>query len=462
MRLVCIRVSAWLCVFWLLAGPIYVSAHGYQVDEQSARRLGDSFSGGAAEARDASTAYYNPAGLIRLKQTEYVTGISLINTQTDFEGGAVTTDGLAVLPVQGNDGGDPDSNIVIPHLYVARPLTENTVFGFSLNVPYATGTDYDRDFVGRYFATESELFGVHINTSVGVAVTERFSMGIGLSLQYLDGSLGNDVNSAGICALAEASGALAALGLPSCAQQGFDTPGTSTDDGSVLVEGDDVGFGVTFGLLYQFNEGSRVGFNYRSDIEHNLDGEAEFRFPAHTQLVLPLADPNLRDRTVDGLLELVTPEALSLSGFHQVNGNWSIQGDVTWTRWSRFQTLTIEPQDGPHIVQPQLWDDTLRFALGTEVRVSEAMSLRAGAARDESPIPDETLNLNFPFEDYRAFSVGMTYRFSDTLAMDVGLQHTLGMEVDITQGTFESDAAILTGTVETDITSFAIGFNLRR
>ncbi|CAM2007481.1 OmpP1/FadL family transporter [Acanthopleuribacter pedis] len=435
--------------------------HGYQVDEQSARRLGDAFSGGAAEARDATTAFYNPAGLVRLKQREYVAGFSLINNQTDFEGSGFTTDGLNLIPISGGDGGDPDSNIAIPHLYLALPVNDTSVFGLSINAPYATGTDYERSWVGRYFATESELYGVNLTGSIGVVVGDHLSLGLGLSLQMAEGKIENAVNAAGICALVAAQGGLELIGASSCEALGFDAPGTATDDGLVTVEGDDLGIGFSAGLLYQFTEGSRIGFHYRGDIEQRLEGDVTFNFPDYTAAVLPLADPNLRARTVGGFLDLTTPEAASLSGFHQINQRWSIQGDVIWTRWSRFQSLTVAVSDGPDIPQPQLWDDTLRFALGTEIRVNDALLVRAGAARDESPIPDETLNLNFPFEDFAAFSLGATIKLSERLGMDIGLQKTLAMDVAINQGSLTSDAAVLQGNLETDIFSMAMGITYR-
>lgn len=451
--------------FWLLAA-LFASitpllGHGFQVDEQSARRLGDAFSGGAAEARDASTAFYNPAGLVRLKKLEVVAGFSLIDNQTDFEGNGWTSDGLNLLPIQGGDGGDPSSQIAIPHLYLAVPVSETAVFGFAVNAPYATGTDYSGDWVGRYFATESELYGVTATGSLGVVVNDRLSFGLALNLQSAKGKIQNAVNSAGVCALVAAQGGLDALGLPGCSELGFSEPGSAVDDGLVTVEGDDLGIGFSVGLLYQMNEGSRIGFHFRSDIEQNLYGDAEFRFPDYTQPVLPLADPNLRARTVSGNLALTTPETVSLSAFHQVNARWSVQADVIWTRWSRFQSLTVELADGPDIAQPQLWDDTLRFALGTEVRINDSLLVRAGAARDESPIPDETLNLNFPFEDFAAFSLGAGVRLSDKCDLDIGVQKTLAMSVPINQGSLASDAALLQGELKTDILSMAIGINYR-
>ena len=50
----------------LLAGLGFaegVLANGISVDEMTVRRLGDAFSGGAAETADASAVWYNPAAI---------------------------------------------------------------------------------------------------------------------------------------------------------------------------------------------------------------------------------------------------------------------------------------------------------------------------------------------------------------------------------------------------------------
>src|SRR5439155_20883582 len=49
-------------------------AAGFQVNEQNARGLGSPFAGEAASAEEASTIFFNPAGLTPLKVTQFVAG----------------------------------------------------------------------------------------------------------------------------------------------------------------------------------------------------------------------------------------------------------------------------------------------------------------------------------------------------------------------------------------------------
>ena len=51
----------------------------FQIAEQSASGMGNAFAGGAAVAEDASTVWYNPAGMTRLARAQVVAGGSYIH-----------------------------------------------------------------------------------------------------------------------------------------------------------------------------------------------------------------------------------------------------------------------------------------------------------------------------------------------------------------------------------------------
>ncbi len=81
-------------------------AAGFALIEQSASQQGNAFAGGAAVANDASTIYFNPAGMTRL-QTQVVAGAHLIITSAKFDGTARDpAGGLA----SGGNGGDAGGN----------------------------------------------------------------------------------------------------------------------------------------------------------------------------------------------------------------------------------------------------------------------------------------------------------------------------------------------------------------
>jgi len=61
-------------ILMLSAGT--ASSAGFQLQEQSVSGLGVAYSGMAAAVQDASTAFWNPAGMTQLERNEVVLGTS--------------------------------------------------------------------------------------------------------------------------------------------------------------------------------------------------------------------------------------------------------------------------------------------------------------------------------------------------------------------------------------------------
>ncbi|MCL1127212.1 OmpP1/FadL family transporter [Shewanella surugensis] len=427
-------------------------AQGYYIDEQSAKRLGDAFSGGAADASDASTVFYNPAGMVRLDSMQLVGNLSGVYTQTDVTMSGYSFDASSATmasAIQGQEQVNLDESFLIPSVYLSYQLSPSWHVGVSLNVPYSSGSEFDTDFVGRYFSLKSDITSVNLGLMASYRISSAWSVGVGLNTQYIEAEIQNQVNSAGICQLGVASG----MSADACT--GLDSSGTYTDDGNVKMTGDDLAFGYTIGVLYQLDFDTRFGLNYRSKISHTLTGDATISAPA----IVGMIEPLLTSRVEGGSVELVTPETLDLSGVYQLNTDWHVQATVSWFRWSRFETLDIELDNGGGFSTAQNWDDSYRFAAGLGYQLTPHWVLRTGIAYETTPVPDETVSLDFAFGDFYALSVGASYQFSDTLYFDVGYQHTFSFNRDISQGSLTADSAEVSGNMETSINSLALGVN---
>ncbi|NOY12920.1 MAG: hypothetical protein GXP51_04325, partial [Deltaproteobacteria bacterium] len=68
----------------LLAGSSTAFASGFAIIEQSVSGLGNAFAGGAASAEDATTVFFNPAGITLLEGQQAVAGTHLIIPSTKF------------------------------------------------------------------------------------------------------------------------------------------------------------------------------------------------------------------------------------------------------------------------------------------------------------------------------------------------------------------------------------------
>lgn len=428
-------------------------AQGYQVDEQSAKRLGDAFSGGAAEAEDASTVFYNPAGLVRIQKRQVVANVSGIIADAEFEGSSITPTSPTTVGSISGSAADASSTALVPTVYMAVPVNEDFVFGLSLTAPYATGTEFDSDNIGRYMATESSITGINFGYGFGARLMPSLSIGMTLNMQYVSAVNEAAINLSGACSGLMGTATCAGLGVTAA-------PGSSTQDGLFRMEGNDVAYGYTLGLLWEPTNSTRFGMNYRSEIRHNLGGDATVTVPAGTELVAGGA--GITAGKYQGFLKLITPEALSLSVHQQITDGWSVQGDATYTRWSRFKSMDITSTESAmvdSINKPQNWQDNVRIAVGSNFDLSQAWTLRTGIAYDPSPIKDEDATLDFAFDDYIALSVGASWTPMEDLSIDAGLQHTLKQERDIDQGDLTEDFAVLKGSVTNNVTSIAAGIN---
>lgn len=430
-------------------------AAGYYVDEQSALRLGNAFSGGAASANDASTAYYNPAGLVRIK-TELAANLSAINVGSSADSSATTIGGA---PIAGDEP-DAQTTDILPTIYFSTPLGKDAAMGFFINAPYATGAEVGEDTNARYQAAESEITGIDLGLSIATRLNKNLSVGGSVIAQYMKAKTSVSVNTVAAC-----MGGYMGAGLDqstaaqNCAAAGVDvnTLGTTAQDGLFTMEGDSIDYGVDFGLLWEYSPESRLGFNYKTAIKHTLEGDATAKFTQQTQNFLP-------STKADGEADLTTPETLNLSYFHQL-GRLSLQGDLSWSRWSRFDQLEVKSDNAviqSLAAEPQQynWKESYRIAFGGDYKLNQAITLRSGFAFDQTPIGDDETKVDFAFDDYKALSFGMSYAMAAGTTLDMAMQHTLTQERSIDQNELDTTGAHLTGDVTTEVNSFALGLRI--
>lgn len=432
----------------LLAGQAL--AAGYYVDEQSALRLGDAFSGGSASASDASAAFYGPASMI-LVPDQLVVNVAALPVTSQFKGDAYLIDENGVGPEIKGGNAKTSTTDVLPTVYFTSHLDENLVIGAYINAPYATGSKFGKTSKARYQAADSEITGIDFGASFAARMHDKFTLGGGLIMQYMKAETGMAVNTAAICAGAES-------GLPStCAQLGLDNLGTSTDDGYFEMKGSNVAFGYQLGALIEFTENSRLGLNYRSQIRHSITGDATAEFP--TNGFTGLAD--LAGTTkAKGRVQLNTPETADISYHHQL-GDLALQGTASWTNWRRFKELAVTSNDAAiadFIAEPvqYKWTDSFRVALGANYKLNEQLTVRGGIAYDQTPIKNEYVKADFGFDDYKGVSIGASYGFTDNLYLDAGLQHTFKQKRDI-NSIDSTSGSYLKGEVTTEVTTMALG-----
>lgn len=388
-------------------------ASGFALIEQSASQMGNAFAGSTAFAGDASTIYFNPAGMTRLP-AQLVGAVHYVVPSAKFDGTATDIFGN---PVAGGNGGDAGQDGLVPNLYITAPLGSGLFAGLGINAPFGLSTEYSPDWKGRYHAVESEVRTINFNPSLAYKVNSRISVGVGVSLQYIDAKLTQAIDQGSLCAPTQAQ--LQAAGVPGadpalCA--GLVPQGS---DAFAKAEGDNWSGGYNLGLLYEPTSRTRIGLAYRSKVKQQLTGKARFRdnLPQFSNFGIFVK--------TDVRADIDLPQSASASIWHDINTNWSVMADATWTGWNNFNELRIEYDSfQPDTVVDENWDDVWRYSLGVDYRYNSRWTFRAGAAFDETPIPDaEHRTARIPGEDRIWASFGFGYQFNPSLGIDVGYAH---------------------------------------
>src|SRR5579872_6997150 len=283
-----------LFILMSAAGTIGMSSNAmaaaFQLWEQDGASVGNYHAGRAAEAPDASTAYYNPAGLIRIHNQEIVLGLDPVLTNFKFKGTVdVVTAGLGSAgPVAGTAQGG--SFNLVPSLNYAAPITDRVVFGFSVVSPFGLETNYGTSSFVRYAATLTSLEVIDLSPSLGIALNDKLSIGFGADIERARGEFdlvaGNPL-------------------LNEMFDMNMDTPSQNV--------GYDWGYGYHLGALYQFNEQTRVGLAYHSKVTHHLNGTSKFNGPLANDFAGGLQESTNLQATA------TLPATTTLSLFHSLN-----------------------------------------------------------------------------------------------------------------------------------------------
>ena len=420
--------------------PATTLAAGFQLTEQSVSGLGRAFAGASAFAEDASTIFYNPAGLVELDH-ELVMGASLISLGADFDR-EIAVD-AAGQPLTGGEGGDVGKLGGVPTLYYAYRLNPDWVLGVGVNAPFGLATDYDPDWVGRYQGVYSQVSSLNINPSAGWKINDNWSLGFGINLMHFRVKLTNIVDYGAVCFGQVNPVTCSALGL---------TP--QSQDGYAEIEGDSWGYGFNVGALWQ-NDATRVGFHFRSSVEQDLEGDSRFEgapslFTAQNVFV-----------NTGIAADFKTPESLSVSFVHDINEDWTISGDITRTGWDTFEEIRVRYDSAqPDTVQPENWEDVMRDSVGVDWRYYETWTFRSGLALDQTPVPDEWRTVRLPDDDRTWLSFGATWQMSEAMEMDFGYAH-LFIDDNIPFAETGSMGDTLAGTYEASADIFGAEFRYR-
>ncbi len=355
---------------------------GYQVVEQGAANQGTAMAGSTANANaDASAAFWNPSAAtavdLEVGQTRIDATLSYIIPTLRFHdegsqgilGGPVKNDNCAV-------------NSLVPNMYGVHRLTEDIYLTMSTTAPYGLESEYSSNWIGRAQAIRSYLMTFDFNPSIVYKVNEWLSINGGVSAQYA------------YCTLTQYSAV---------------QMGGTLIPGVMDMTGDSWSIGGNAGFTINYLPDGRIGFQWRSKVEHTLTGTYEFN--------------GIKGGDISA--DMCTPDTFTVGIYQRLRGpleKFAVMAEYAYTRWSVFDELAVEGIQGATPIRED-WKDTSRVALGFHYYPTENLTLRIGSAFDESPVQspaDKTPRI--PCCDRVWLSCGIGYTYGP-FSIDVGYSY---------------------------------------
>lgn len=443
-----------------------VLASAFALVETSVSGLGNAYSGAAASAEDASTIWWNPAGMTRLNGTTVTSTAHVIVPSAKFgdQGSQAACVSAAVCRPLGGTGGDAGDAAFVPNLYLAIPMGR-LALGLGISGPFGLKTEYEPDWLGRYQAIKSDVKTVNINPSIAFKVNDMISIGGGVNYQKLDAELTNRVNPTGVMAQAAQAGAFPAALVPSVLGASLAVP-----DIDARVKGDDTAWGWNLGVLINLAPNTRFGASYRSAIKYNVEGDVSFNIPtvattstatgAISQVLGALQQPGQRLASGPVRADIKMPDSFSFSLAHDLNPQLQLLADVSWTGWSNIPKLEFTRTNGTVLSSVEYdWKDTWRYSLGANYKMNDRLTLKAGVAFDESPMNTAHRTPRLPDGDRTWLSLGARYMIMPATALDFGYTHIFIKDPKIDNRNDGSTAgfALINGTYESSVNIFSVG-----
>ena len=383
-------------VLMVLLVPTIVCGAGFHIREQGAKAMGmaNAF---VAQADDPSAVFYNPAGLAFQSGTQVSLGVTVINVpETEFKGetniGRNDTFGLPGETVAVDT--EARSDVFFPPNFYATTSEPDSpwAFGIGIGSLYPLAKRWDNNSPFRDEVVEIAIKPINVNPTIAYRFDSlNLSVGAGVDYTYAQVWLEKTTNIDG-----------AAVGLGA---QGT----TSAQLGEVELDADGDGWGYNFGVLWKPIENVSVAVAYRSEIELEFDGDADYLMSAYGQAVhgQPSATYGTKAET-----EITLPETWSFGVAWKPTERLTLECDADYFGWSSYDSLDIY-FDETTVLSDSLnekdWNDVWAYRFGAQYAVTEKIDLRIGYTRDNSPVPDATIGPELPDSDRNNYTFGIGY-----------------------------------------------------
>lgn len=418
-------------------------AGGTAFDATSISGMANASAGQAAEAGDASVLFANPAALTRFKRAELTQGAAIVTIGTDYTS-TQNNDGASSGAPQGSRGqvfsreDGYDAAALAPHLFIAIPVNEKLVMGFSASASHGLVLHYDENFPGRNQGRDIDFKVTRLNLGFGYKLLPTLSLGMNGSYERYFQSIKLKLNyREAVEALSPGSSAL----LDGAAALNLAPPIPPETNAGLRMFG--WAFNAQFGALWEPSETTRLGLSYRPKTEFTgnrgkfkLDDspeQAAFREFLNGGLVGLVGGPlGIDGPQAAGDLspeqrikqEISLPDELRFSVFHHATPKLDLMATYTRQDFS-VTTLRFERESNGRLLEniPQNFVAAESYRIGMNYKLYKRLTVKAGYAEENSVIDDETRITILPDSDRRYFSIGGQFDYSRDTSIHFAYQY---------------------------------------
>jgi len=392
--------------------PLYAHAAGYKLEFQSPSVLADG--GGAAVVEDASTNWYNSAGLVDLPQQLSLSAID-VYSRTQFRGSATAPElGTTSYTASGTAHSRPNS--ILPAIHYSLPIQDRWALGLSIVPAWGLKENYGSNSMVRYSLTNISTKTIDIAPSAAMKLNNHWSIGLGPDFNYF---------------------------YVQSQSHAYTPLVTSTNDSIARYSADSWNTGWHAGVLYHLDDATRVGLNYRSKIVMHLHGESDFVLSG----IAHYSANNFR-------VNIPLPPTASLSVYHDLSPKWALMGTVNYDQWSVIKDYYgynySTPLGNVNVAVPQRFHNTFDWSIGTHYTLNEQWLLRGSFKFEPTPTVDNYRALSFPDTDKFGINVGARYQINKRMALDLIYAHVFTKTMAIND-TNPSSGANSSGHASTSI-----------
>lgn len=408
-----------------------VLAAGFHLREQSSAAQGNAYAGATAGAEENSYAYYNVAGLTRQKGTQFSLGGSYIAPKATAKN---------VRDEDGNRDADVQNVVhaaISPNFALSHQVNDKLFLGIAGNSPFGMITKYDYDWAGSDHGITSDVKTATITPMVAYKATDKLSLGAGLQAQLVWAHLTNSHSK--------------------------------SRTGIVSVGGHAMDLGYQLGMLYEFNDSTRIGVGYRSEIKHKIKGKMKSSGSELNNIPGYEAQGAGADALMNQRISarLNTPALLSMGIYHDINDRWAVMAEYQRVFWSSFQNLTFVSRSGmnnpatPGYISrvEEKWRDTNFFALGTSYMLDEQWKLRLGIAYDQGAVRLQHRTPRIPDTDRIWYSAGLSYQYNEHLSFNAAYTYMYAHKSHLDTALTGNAGRNVTAEYTNSIKVFAFGLN---